>query len=123
VLLEEVTSKIIGAAMEVHRTLGPGFIESVYRNALCHELNVRNLSFECEREIQVRYKNQLVGKHRLDLLIEHCVIVEQKATASIVDAHLAQALSYMKATNIGLPLIVNFGTASLTWKRLAKTRN
>jgi GxxExxY protein len=123
VLLEKLTREIIGAAMEVHRTLGPGFLESIYRNALYHELHSKRLSVESEREIRVTYKNHAVGHHRLDLVVENRVIVELKAASSIADAHLAQALSYMKATNIEVSLIVNFGGTSLTWKRLLKTRN
>jgi len=123
VLLEELTREIIGAAMEFHRTLGPGFLESIYRNALSHELHLKGLLCESERDVRVTYKNQTVGRHRLDLIVEGRVIVELKAATSIADAHLAQVLSYMKATNLELSLIVNFGGPSLTWKRLVKTRN
>ena len=77
---------------------------------------------EGERTVSIRYKNQTVGRHRLDLVIDERVIVELKAVTSIADVHLAQALSYMKATDIQLSLILNFGGSSLTWKRLVKTR-
>jgi len=108
--------------MEVHRTLGPGFVESIYRNALARELHLKGLSLESEREVPVSYKNQVVGRHRLDLVVENRVIVELKAASVIVDVHLAQALSYMKATNLELSLIVNFGGPRLAWKRLIKTQ-
>jgi GxxExxY protein len=122
VLLEELTREIIGAAMEVHRTLGPGFVESIYRNALVRELLSSGLKLESEWEVPVTYKNHVVGRHRLDLVVESRVIVELKAVGVIVDVHLAQALSYMKATNMELSLIINFGGPRLTWKRLIKTQ-
>lgn len=121
-LLEALTRRIIGAAIEVHRTLGPGFLESIYRNALSRELQSKGLSFESEKEVPVTYKTIVVGRHRLDLFIERRVIVELKAVSGITDVHVAQALSYMKATGAELSLIVNFGGPSLTWKRLVKTR-
>jgi GxxExxY protein len=122
VLFEELTRDIIGAAMEVHRVLGPGFLESVYQNALCHELQLRELKFETELEVHVGYKQLVVGRHRLDLVVENSVIVELKVASAIVEAHLAQALSYMKATGIEVSLILNFAGSSLTWKRLLKSR-
>ena len=122
-LFEEVTREIIGAAMEVHRTLGPGFVESIYRNALTHELRSRGLTVETELEVRIAYKSLTVGRHRLDLLVQNSVIVELKAASSIVEPHIAQAFSYMKATGMKVSLVVNFGTTSLTWKRLVKSRN
>src|SRR5262245_30396309 len=121
-LLEQLTRQIIGAAMEVHQALGPGFVESIYRNALSHELHLKGIAFQSEEEIRGTYKEHNVGLHRLDLVVEGRVIVELKAVSTIADAHLAQALSYMKATNIELSLIINFGGTSLIWKRLVKTR-
>jgi GxxExxY protein len=116
-----LTGQIIGAAMEVHRALGPGFIESIYHRALVHELGLRGLSYETEVEIAVRYKNQLIGQHRLDIVVK-TVIIELKAVSAIVDIHVAQTLSYLKATNMEVALIMNFGLPSLTWKRLIKSR-
>jgi GxxExxY protein len=121
VLFEDLTQEIIGAAMEVHRTLGPGFLESIYRNALLQELQQRNVWLQAERDVPVLYKNHLVGRHRLDLVVENRVIVELKAISGISDVHFAQVLSYLKATNLHLALILNFGGPRLTWKRLAKT--
>ena len=117
-----LTGKIIGAAMEVHRTLGPGFLESIYHRALIHELALCNLSCESELQIDVCYKNQLIGHHRLDIVVENTVIVELKAVSAIVDTHIAQTLSYLKATNLEVALIVNFGLPTLVWKRLIKSR-
>jgi GxxExxY protein len=120
--LEELTGGIIGAAMEVHRNLGPGFLESIYRQSLSHELRLRGLATVSEFEVVIRYKTFVVGRHRLDLIVENRVVVELKATQGIADVHCAQALSYLKATSLPVSLIVNFGEASLKWKRLAKTR-
>lgn len=119
--LEELTRAIIGAAMEVHRTLGPGFLESIYGRALSRELSLRGFFTTSEFEVQIRYKEFVVGRHRMDLVVENKVIVELKATQSIAEIHLAQALSYMKATSLSVSLIVNFGEPSLTWKRLVST--
>lgn len=106
--------------MEVHRDLGPGFLESIYKNALLHELQLRGISVKSELEVQVAYKDRVVGRHRLDLVIESEVIVELKAISGIADIHIAQTLSYMKAMAIEVGLIINFGEDSLSWKRLIK---
>ena len=97
-------------------------LESIYQRALLHELALRGLSFETERHVDVRYKDQLIGQHRLDIVVENRVIVELKAVSAIVDMHVAQTLSYLKATKIEVALIINFGSRSLTWKRLIKSR-
>ena len=116
-----LTHQIIGSAMEVHKLLGPGFIESVYQRALLHELALRGLSTQTERQIEIRYKGELVGKHRLDVIVSNLVVVELKAVSSIGDVHLAQALSYLKASRLQLALILNFGEPSLTWRRVVKS--
>jgi GxxExxY protein len=105
--------------MEVHRALGPGFIESIYHRALVHELGLRGLSYETEVEIAVRYKNQLIGQHRLDIVVK-TVIIELKAVSAIVDIHVAQTLSYLKATNMEVALIMNFGLPSLDVEKADK---
>jgi GxxExxY protein len=109
--------------MEVHRALGPGFLESIYRNALSRELLLRGLSTNAEFEVHVKYKDFIVGRHRIDLLVEERVIVELKATHGMAEIHFSQALSYMKATNLPISLIINFGESSLTWKRIVRTRS
>ena len=81
----------------------------------------RGLSTQTERHIEILYKGQLVGKHRLDVIVSNFVVVELKAVSAIGDAHLAQALSYLKASGLQLALILNFGEASLTWKRVVKS--
>lgn len=108
--------------MEVHRQLGPGFVESIYQQSLLRELTLRGLSTETEVRFDITYKGAIVGRHRLDVVVEKCVIIELKAAAAIADAHRAQALSYLKATGYELALILNFGTEKLTWKRLAMGR-
>ena len=106
--------------MEVHRALGPGFLESIYRKALLHELHLRSVPTKAELEVRVAYKDLIVGKHRLDMVVEDRVIIELKAAVGITDIHIAQALSYMKATGLEIAIIINFGQDSLVWKRLIK---
>ena len=113
-----LTQSIIGASMEVHRSLGPGFLESIYKKALLHELHLRQLATTCEFEVEIAYKDQIVGKHRLDLFVEGQVVVELKAITSIGVVHMAQILSYMKAVRAGAGLIINFGEERLRWKRI-----
>ena len=113
----------ITGAMEVHRPLGPGFLESIYRNALLHELRLRGISAKAEMEVRVAYKDLVVGRHRVDLVVEDEVIIELKAINGIADIHMAQAISSMKATGLEVGLIINFGEDSLVWKgRIRKPR-
>ena len=104
---------IIDCALAVHRSLGPGFIESVYHNALCLELQSRDIPFETERTVAVRYREKTVGIHRLDLVVNGAVVVELKAVKCLDAAHHAQVLSYLKATGYRVGLLMNFGGATL----------
>lgn len=113
-----VTREIIGAAFEVHRVLGMGFLESVYEQALAHELKLRQIVVERQVEVPIYYKNVLVGSHVLDLLVDNEVIVELKAIKELADAHSAVVLSYLAATKRGVALLLNFGKPSLQHKRL-----
>ena len=106
-------SKIIDCGITVHRTLGPGFVESVYHNALCLELESRAIPFETERAVVVRYREKAVGIHRMDLVVYDAVIVELKAVKNLDVAHHAQILSYLKATGYRVGLLMNFGGATL----------
>ena len=115
---EELTRGVIGAAIEVHRDLGSGFQETIYRNALLYELSLKGLRVDSELAIQVLYKDRVMGTYRLDLVVEGELILELKATPGITPAHLAQALSYLRATGLNLALVMNFGEPSLSWKRL-----
>jgi GxxExxY protein len=108
--------------MEVHNLLGPGFLESVYKHSLIHDLELRGLQAATEIEVPIRYKTRLVATHRMDLIVESSVIVELKAITSLSHIHVAQVLSYLKATNLEVALLFNFGEASLVRKRLIKSR-
>ena len=104
--------------MEVHRQLGPGFLESIYKNALLHELSIQGLTVSSELIVPISYKEKVVGKHRIDVLVENQVVVELKAASVIIPIHAAQIISYLKATSIPVGLLINFGENSLVWKRL-----
>jgi GxxExxY protein len=106
--LNALSHAVIGAAIEVHRTLGPGFLESVYEEALCVELRLRGITFERQVEIGVRYKGEPVGIGRLDILVADALIVELKAVETLAPIHEAQLLSYLKATGHRLGLLINF---------------
>lgn len=106
--LDQLARAIIGAAIEVHRGLGPGFLESVYEEALAVELHLRGIGFERQHVISVAYKGYNVGESRLDLLIENRIIVELKAVEMLLPIHTAQLLSYLRATDCRLGLLMNF---------------
>ena len=110
---EELTERIIGAAIEVHRTLGPGFLESIYENALVLELKKRGLSVQQELEIPIHYLDVEVGKHRLDQLVEKTIVVEIKAIKVVDKVHFAIARSYLKAMSLRHGLILNFSSTTL----------
>lgn len=114
----ELTDGILNAAVAVHRELGPGFLESFYEAALCHELIKRGHSVERQRIISVKYDGVFIGDHRLDLLVDGKVIIELKACKGIEDIHLATARSYLKATGCHIALILNFAEARLAIRRV-----
>jgi GxxExxY protein len=105
---EEIAHKIIGAAIEVHRLLGPGFLESIYERALCHELTIGGLTFEKQKELLVPYKGIAIPGQRLDLLVGGRVIVDLKTVEQFAPIHQAKLLSYLKATGLRLGLLINF---------------
>ena len=111
--LDDITSTIIGAALEVHRVLGPGFMESVYEEALAVELELRRVTYERQKVVSVSYKGRPVGEGRTDFLVENSVIVELKAAERILPIHRAQVLSYLKTTGCCLGLLINFHEALL----------
>jgi GxxExxY protein len=111
--MNQLTGAVIGAAIEVHRVLGPGFLESVYQEALCVELRLRGISFRPQPVVAVNYKGQLVGEGRLDLLVANTLIVELKAVENLAPIHEAQVLSYLKMTNHPLALLINFNVPIL----------
>jgi GxxExxY protein len=114
----ELTSKIIGASMQVHKILGSGFQEVIYQRALAIELQENNIVFEREKEMPIFYKEQHIGTRRVDFLVEGVVSVELKALTHLEDVHLAQAINYLEAYNIEIGLLINFGAKSLEFKRL-----
>lgn len=116
----DITEKIIGTSFEVHSFLGNGFQEVIYQRALAYELNQKNLEFEREIEQDIFYKNlpEPIGTRRADFVVEGKVLVEIKAIKELEDVHLAQALNYLKAYRLEVGLLINFGSKSLTFKRL-----
>ncbi len=123
-LFEELTGEIIGAAMEVHRKLGHGFLEAVYENALAHELTLRNVQFERQKQLPVVYKGVEVGHYIADIIVEGVVILELKALSKgLTKEHYAQIINYLVATGIKVGLLLNFGKPSLEYKRLARSKN
>ena len=110
---DELAHAVIGAAIEVHRQLGPGFLEGIYEEALCVELLEAGITFERQKEIGVVYKGRTIGKHRLDLLAGGDLIVELKTVEELADIHKAQVISYLKATGVSLGLLINFNVPVL----------
>jgi GxxExxY protein len=104
---------VIGAAIEVHRHRGPGFLESVYEEALCVELAERGIAFERQKEIGVLYKDREIGKHRIDLLVGLSLMVELKTVEEFAEIHKAQVISYLKATGLSLGQLINFNVPVL----------
>lgn len=110
---DQLTESIIGAAIEVHRVLGPGLLETIYEQALCHELELRGIKAERQIEVDVIYKGKIIKGQRIDMLVEGEVVVELKAVAKLPDIATAQALSYLKATGLERALLLNFGEKRL----------
>lgn len=115
---KELSGRVIEAAIAVHTSLGPGFLESVYENALAVELAARGIRFEKQKHISIRHREVEVGEHRLDLLVEGCLLVEMKAVKDIDDIFYTVGRSQMKAAGIRDGLILNFATMPLTIKRI-----
>ena len=109
-----ISNKIIGAAIEVHKELGPGLLESVYEACLCHELKKQGVPVECQVDLPIIYKGEITGKsYRIDMFVDNCVIVELKSVDTINPIHEAQLLTYMKLLNINLGLLINFNVELL----------
>ena len=107
--VNKLSSNIIGAAIEVHKTLGPGLLESAYERCLCHELNLRGLSFETQKPLPVVYKGKRLDcGYRLDMVVENTIILELKSCEAILPIHKAQLLTYLNLSGIHLGLILNF---------------
>ncbi|MGK7930788.1 MAG: GxxExxY protein [Microcystaceae cyanobacterium] len=119
----ELTGKIIGCAMEVHRTLGNGFQEVIYQRALAIEMTHQGLSFSREHEMDIFYKGTHIGTRRVDFFVEEKIMVELKAVIKLEDVHLAQAINYLEAYGLLIGLLINFGSKSLEFKRVMKPKS
>jgi len=117
---KELSYSVVGAAQEVHRVLGPGFLEAIYEEALAHELTLRSISYERQKLLKVNYKGLLLGEYRADLVIEKRIILEIKAITSLTAAQEAQALHCLAATGFRLAILLNFGRESLQTKRIVR---
>ena len=115
---EDLSQRTIGAAIEVHRSLGPGFLESFYEEALCIELDILGIPYERQKTIEITYRNRKIGEHRLDLLIDRKLVVELKAVKEIDPIHFTVVRSYVKAAKANSGIILNFSTMPLTIKRV-----
>jgi GxxExxY protein len=113
-LADALTEKIIGAAIEVHKVLGPGLLESIYEEALCYEFELQKIKFARQTNIDVVYKGRIIKGQRLDLVVESEVIVEAKSVQKLPEIATAQLLSYLKATGLQRGLLINFGEKILT---------
>src|SRR6267378_96598 len=118
----ETTEQIIAAAIRVHRELGPGFLESVYEEALAVEFALSGIQFIRQHPVPLFYRDHQIGEHRLDFLVEGKIVVELKAINRLEDIHFAIGRSYLKATNLDDGLLLNFATAPLTIKRFCRER-
>ena len=116
--INALTHKIIGCAMQVHRTLGNGFQKVIYQRALAIEFNFQDISFEREMEMDLHYRNEHIGTRRVDFFVEGSVMVEIKAIEKLEGVHKAQAINYCEAYNIADGLLINFGGQSLDFKRV-----
>lgn len=118
----ELTSKIIGCAMTVHKMLGNGFQEVIYQRALAIEMNLAGVVFSREFEMPIFYRDEQIGNRRVDFLVEGVISVELKAITKLEDVHLAQAINYLEAYNLEVGLLINFGENSLNFKRLTNKK-
>jgi GxxExxY protein len=118
----ELTSKIIGCAMTVHKLLGNGFQEVIYQRALAIEMNLAKISFQREFEMPIFYREEQIGTRRVDFLAEGIISVELKAMTKLEDVHFAQAINYLEAYNLEIGLLINFGETSLNFKRLTNKK-
>ena len=118
----KLTSKIIGCALEVHKTLGNGFQEVIYQRALEIEMNLAGIDAKREFEMPIYYRDYKIGTRRVDFLVAGTVSVELKAVTKLEDVHFAQAINYLEAYNLEIGLLINFGEPSLVVKRLTNKK-
>lgn len=113
----DLAGQVIGCAMKVHSALGPGFLESVYQNALVHELRKAGLTVETEVRLEVRYDGVVVGTFDADVLVNKALLIENKAAQVLASAHEVQLVNYLAATGLDEGLVLNFGAARLEFKK------
>ena len=119
---KELTGKIIGCAMQVHRVLGTGFQEVIYQRALAIELEQNGIAAQRELEMPIFYRDREIGSRRVDFLVNETVLVELKALHTLNETHHAQIINYLEAYRLPIGLLINFGAPSLEFKRFVKTR-
>ena len=119
---EDITRRIISAAMKVHSALGNGFQEVIYQRAMAIEMQYEQLSFKREMEMPIFYRDEQIGTRRVDFFVEELIMVELKAIIKLEDVHIAQALNYLEAYNIEIGLLINFGAKSLEFNRLTNKK-
>ncbi|RNL54581.1 GxxExxY protein [Pedobacter jejuensis] len=119
----DITGRIIGCAMKVHSFLGSGFQEKIYQKALGIEMSIENLSYKEEMTMTIFYRETKIGCRRVDFFVENNIMVELKAVSELNDAHLAQAINYLEAYKLPVGLLINFGSRSLTFKRVYNTKH
>ena len=112
-MADKLTEQIIGAAIEVHKILGPGLLESIHEEALCYELKQRGLKVERQAAVNVKYKDTIIKGQRIDILVENEVVVELKSVSKLPEIAMAQTLSYLKATGLKRSLLINFAEKKL----------
>lgn len=123
ILFKELSYAIVGAAMEVHKQLGPGFLEAVSHAALAHEFTLRGIPFKQNVKLKVMYKGVLVGDYEADFIVDGKIVVELKSVTTLHPRHKAQAINYLAATGLQLAILLNFGTDSLEHERVIRQRS
>jgi len=118
IIFKELSFEILSAVFTVHNELGPGYSEGIYESALAKEFEDRGIKYERQKLIAVYYKNEKVGEYRLDMVVEEKIILELKAVSELNKLFAAQLLSYLKATNLKLGILINFGTIKVEYQRI-----
>ncbi|RPI14712.1 MAG: GxxExxY protein [Ignavibacteriae bacterium] len=118
----DITGKVIGCAMEVHKTMKNGYQEVVYQRCMAIEMELCDISFKRELEIPLYYKKRSVGTRRVDFLVDECIMVELKAETELTPKDISQTLNYLEANNLEIALLINFGAKSLQFKRLINNK-
>jgi GxxExxY protein len=118
-----LSRRVIGCAIEVSNTLGPGFFEKLYEKALCVEFEARGISFQSQKPVQVIYKESIIGEYFADIIVEDSLVLELKAVSALCSEHEAQLMNYLKATGLSVGLLLNFGKPKLGIKRMVWNHN